>query len=61
MGIVLLIAALGDSPNYDLWSVIAVIGILAATVLVYAGRTFEYRELYGGVYKKWERDGEMKE
>jgi hypothetical protein len=52
VGIVLLVAALGDSENYGLWTAVAVIGILAAMGLVYAGRRAEHRELHGGVYKK---------
>lgn len=56
-----MIAVLADSPNYTLWSVIAVMGILAAMGLVYAGRIFEYRELQGGVNKKWEGGGRNEE
>jgi len=61
IGIVLLIASLGDSGNFTLWTVIAVIGILAATGLVYAGRVSENREK-GTVsrvfYRKWQEEGE---
>jgi len=42
--ILLVVAALGDSANLGLWTAIAVIGALAATVLLYIGRVAEHRE-----------------
>ena len=58
VGLVLLIAALGDSENFGLWTVIAVIGTVAAMIMVYAGRAFEDRERQGGFYRKWKESNE---
>jgi hypothetical protein len=41
VGIVVLIAATADSPAFGLWTVIAVVGLIGATLLVRAAKKAE--------------------